>query len=50
MEDNDIDEGVVKKAFHLLVIISLLNDVCHFVSVPKEIIRYVEHFYPCELH
>ena len=50
MEDNKIDERVVKETFHLVVIISLLNNLCHFVNVPEEIIRYVEHFDPCEVH
>ena len=50
MEDNDLDERLVKNAFHLVVIISLLNNVCHFVNVHEEILRYVEHFDPCEVH
>ena len=50
MEDNDMDETMVKNTFHLLVIISLLNNVYHFLNFPEEIIRYVEHFDPCEVH
>ena len=50
MEDNDLDERVVKKNFYLVVIISVLNNVCHFFNVLEEKIRYVEHFDPCEVH
>lgn len=50
MEENDLDERVVKNTFHPVVIISLLNNVCHFFNVTEEIIRYVEHFDPCEVH
>ena len=50
MEDYDLDEEVVKNTFHLVVIISLLNQVIHFFNALEEKIRYVEHFDPCEVH
>ena len=50
MEDYDLDEGVVKNTFHIVVMISLLNKVRNFVNAHEEKIRYVEHFDPCEVH
>ena len=50
MEDNDIDEGVMKKNFRLVLIFSLLDNRCHLFNALEEVIRYVEHIDPCEVH
>ena len=50
MEDYDLDEGVVKNTVRLVLIFSLLDNICHLVNAPEEVIRYVEHLDPCEVH
>ena len=50
MEDYDLDEGVVKKTFHLVLIFSLLDNICHLVNASEELIRYVGHLDPCAVH
>lgn len=50
MEDNDIDERVVKEVVHLLVIFSPLYNVCHFFYAPKQIVWDIKHFDSCEVH
>ena len=50
MQDNYFDEGVVENTSHLMLIFSFLDNICHLVNAPKEIIRYVKHINPCEIN
>ena len=50
MHDYHFDEGVVEENLHLMIIISLLGNKFHLVNAPVEIVRYVEHSDPCEVH
>ena len=50
MDDYDFDEGVVKKTVHLFFILSLLDNKCHLVNALEEVVGYVEHLYPSEVH
>jgi hypothetical protein len=34
----------------VVFILQYLGNVCHLVNAPEEIIRYVEHLNPCEMH
>ena len=50
MEDHYFDEGVVKDTLNFMIIISLLGNKCHLLNAPVEIVRYIEHSDPCEVH
>ena len=50
MYDYHLDKGVVKDTLHLMIIISLLGNECHFINAPGEIIGYVKHSDPSEVH
>ena len=50
MHDYHLDEGVVEKTLHLMIIIPLLYYVCHFFNVARKIVRYVKHSDSCEVH
>ena len=43
IHDYHFDEGVVENTLHLMTIISLFGNICHFVNVVGEIIGYVKH-------
>lgn len=50
MEDNDLDQRVMKEIVHLLLIPFSLNCVCHFLNAHEQIISNIEHFDSCEVH
>ena len=50
MEKNDLDEGVVKEVVHLLVIISPLYNICHFVYALEHIVWDIKKFDSFEVH
>ena len=50
MYDYHLNKGVVKETFHLMIIISLLGNKCHLINASVEIIRYMKHYDPSEVH
>ena len=50
MHDYHLDEGVVEKTLHLMIIIPLLYNVFHLVNVVGEIVGYVKHPDSSEVH
>ena len=50
MHDYHLDEGVMEKTLHLMIVIPLLYNVFHFFSVAGEIVGYVKHSDSSEVH
>ena len=50
MHEYHLDEGMMKKTLHLMIIIPLLYNVCHIVNTVREIVRYVKHSDSSEVH
>ena len=50
MHEYHLDEGVVEKTLHLMIIIHILCNVCHLVNAAGEIIGYVKHSDTSEVH
>ena len=50
MCDYHLDNGAVKHTFHLMIIISLLGNKFHLINALVEIIRYMKHSNPSEVH
>ena len=50
MDDYHFDEGVVEETLHLMIIISLLGNKCHFINALEEVIGYMKHSNPNEVH
>ena len=45
-----LDEEVVEKTLHLMIVIPLLCNVCHLVNATREEIGYVKHSNSSEIH
>ena len=50
MYDDHLDEKVMEKTLHLMIIIPLLYYVCHLVNAAGEIVGYVKHSDSREVH
>ena len=50
MHDYHFDEGVVEGTLRLMIVISLLENEFHFIKASGEIIGYVKHSDPNEVH
>jgi len=50
MKDYDFNEGMMTKTIHFIFIVTFLGNVGHIFNALEEIIRYVEHLKPCEMH
>jgi len=50
IKDYDFNEGMMKETLHLMFILSFLDNIGHIINAPEKIIRYIEHFYPSEMH
>ena len=50
MHEYHLDEGMVKKTLHLMIIIPILYNVCHVVNAAGEIVGYVNHSDSSEVH
>ena len=50
MHDYHLDEGVMEKTLHLMIIIPLLYNICHLFNVAREIVGYVKNSDSSEVH
>ena len=50
IKDYDFNEGMMKETLHLIFILPLLGNVGHLLNTPENIVGYIEHFYPSEMH
>ena len=50
IEDYDFDEGMMKKNFHLMFILSFLDNKFHLINAPEKVVGYVKHIYPSVIH
>ena len=50
MHNKNFDNRVMKEAFHLLRIVSLLYNIGNFVNASVEVIGYVQHPHPSKVH
>lgn len=50
IKDYDFNERMMKETIQLIFILSFLGNVGHLINALEEIIRYVEHLNPFEMH
>ena len=50
MHDQHINEGVMGKTLHLMIIIPFFHNECHLFNAAEEIVRYVKHSESSEVH
>ena len=50
MQQYHFYEGVVEETLHLMIIISLLGNKFHLINATVEIIGYLKHSNPSEVH
>jgi len=50
VNNNNIDQGVMIYAIHLLRIWLLLHNVSHLINLSKQKVGKVQHLQPCQVH
>lgn len=50
IKGNDFNEGMMKYTLYLICILPLLGNLGHLLNTLENIVAYIEHFYPSEMH